>query len=489
MGNGMQIGVIVAMYFIGMIAVGFYFSKKQSGSIGDFFIGKDTGIGPCVLAFSYMATAVSAGTFMGEVGQAYSLGYTMFYIALMSLLGSILNYLVLGKRCYVLGKRLDIITAGDLLSHRFYSPKAIRLVQAIVLLVCITAAMVAQFIAAGIIFNVVFGIPTYWGAILGAVCAGIYVTVGGFLAVAWTDLIQGCIMILGAFSVLVSCFIKYGGLGGLNLALAAQNESLVTAVGATSSTNVVLWIFIFALGHFGYVPSFSRFFSMRSRKMLKTSIVVVALANMGFHIFGKLSGLFGVAFLGPLENPDALLPTIAVATLPAIFTGLLLAAILGASMSSIDSLVLLLSGVCVHDIFEKVGNKKLSDAHMLTVSRVVTVVITLIGLAFAINPPAAIMWVSTFAWGGITSTFAAPMITGLYWKRATREGALAGMIGGFSAAMLWYLLKHPFGIHGLVLGYLVNFGLNIIVSLATPKPPKEVIQDCFPSREEMMTIQ
>lgn len=488
MGNSLQIGIIVGIYFVAMIGMGFYFNKKQSGSIGDYFIGKDTGIGPYVLAFSYMATAISAGTFMGEVGQAYSLGYTMFYIALMSLLGSVLNYLVLGKRCYVLGKRLDIITAGDLLSYRFYSPKAIRSVQAVVLLICITAAMVAQFIAAGIIFNVVFGIPTYWGAILGAICAGIYVTVGGFLAVAWTDLIQGCIMIAGAFSVLVGCFIKFGGLGGLNLALQAQNPDLVSAVGATSTTNVVLWIFIFAIGHFGYVPSFSRFFSMRSRKMLKTSVVMVALANMGFHIFGKLSGLYGVAFMDPLENPDALLPTMAIETLPAIFTGLLLAAILGASMSSIDSLVLLLSGVVVRDVFEKVAEKQLDDKKMLLVSRVVTAVLTVVGLIFAIKPPAAIMWVSTFAWGGITSTFAAPMITGLYWKRATKQGALVGMIGGFGISMLWYLLKHPFGIHGLVLGYIVNFALNIIVSLCTPKPPEEVIKNCFPSKEEMAAI-
>lgn len=486
MSSNIIITFVAGLYFFLMLGMGFFFQKKQTGSVAEYFAAKDTGVGPWVLAFSYMATAISAGTYMGEVAQTRTMGYTVFYMAVMSCVGSVLNHLVLGKRCYVLGKKLNVVTTGDLLSYRFSSPKAIRIVQGIVLLVCITAAMVAQFQAAGIIFNIMLGVPAWVGALLGAVCAGIYVSIGGFLAVAWTDLIQGIIMILGGLSVFIGCLVKYGSLASLHMQISAQEPSFVTAVGATSSKNIWLWIFVFAIGHFGYVPSFSRFFSAKKLSTLRKSIVMVAVANIGFHFFGKLSGLYSIIAIPDLTNNDAALSAMAINVLPPLLAGILLAAILGASMSSIDSLILLLSGVCVHDIVEKTMNIELEPKKMMHLCNLVTAVVTGIGLIIALNPPAAIMWVANFAWGGITSTFAAPMILGLYWKRSNGRGALAGMISGFAIAILWYLLGHP-GIHGLVLGYIVNFAVNIVVSLCTAPPPEEVIANCFPSREEMKT--
>ena len=486
MSDSAIIATIAALYFALMLGMGFFFQKKQTGSVADYFAAKDTGIGPWVLAFSYMATAISAGTYMGEVAQTRTMGYTVFYMAVMSCVGSVLNHLVLGKRCFVLGKKLNVITTGDLLSYRFSSPKAIRIVQAVVLLVCITASMVAQFQASGIIFNVMVGVPVWVGALLGAVCAGIYVSVGGFLAVAWTDLIQGIIMIFGGLSVFIGCLVKYGSLASLNMQIAAQNPEFVTATGATDPQNIWLWFFIFAIGHFGYVPSFCRFFSAKKLDTMRKSIVMVAIANIGFHFFGKLSGLYSILAIPNLTNDDAALSSMAILVLPPVLAGLLLAAILGAAMSSIDSLVLLLSGVCVHDVVEKTFNIKLEQKKMLHLCNLVSALVTVVGLIIALNPPAAIMWVGAFAWGGITSTFAAPMILGLYWKRGNGKGAVAGMVSGFGIAMLWYLLNHP-GIHGLVLGYIVNFVVNIVVSLCTAPPPKEVIDNCFPTKEEMAT--
>ena len=330
------------------------------------------------------------------------------------------------------------------------------------------------------------GVPVWVGALLGAVCAGIYVSIGGFLAVAWTDLVQGIIMIIGGLSVFIGCLVKYGSLASLNLQIATQNPEFVTATGATSSKNIWLWIFIFAIGHFGYVPSFCRFFSAKKLSTLRKSIVMVAVANIGFHFFGKLSGLYSIIAIPELANDDVALSTMAINVLPPLLAGVLLAAILGAAMSSIDSLILLLSGVCVHDVVDKTLNIKLEPKKMLHLCNLVTIIVTVVGLVIALNPPGAIMWVSAFAWGGITATFAAPMILGLYWKRANGKGAIAGMVSGFGIAMLWYLLNHP-GIHGLVLGYIVNFVVNIAVSLCTAPPPEEVIKDCFPTKEEVAT--
>lgn len=478
------------VYLVCMVAFGIYFSRsKYTASAADYFAGKVTGVGPFVLAFTILATQYSAGSYMSEVGWTYEIGYSTFWLGAMSLTGILAEYLLVGRRYYVLGRRLGLVTPGDLLAERYYSPATVRALQAIIMVVCMVGYLVAQFKAMGIVFNVMVGIPFNYGVILGVGICTLYTALGGYLAVAWTDFVQGCIMVFAAIAVPIACMVKFGGLTSLNAQLAAMDPRAVSFGGAMSFPLWLMFLVAFNFGVLGYPLDLPRWFSLRRRSMLLPSMFAGLFFAFVVHFGTKIIGLYAKVHVAGIADPDMTFAQMTTMLLNPVVAGVVLCALVGACMSTVDSLLLSATAAIGNDIWRRIINPKLSEQEAVRSGRIIVVICALVSIVLAFKPMGAIVWIAMFAWGGLALAFTPPLVLGIYWPRATREGAVAGMAIGFLVAMLWYVLKHPLGVHGIVMGMAVNAAVLVLVSMVTPKPPKEVVANFFPSADELASIE
>lgn len=472
----MESVVVFVLYCIAVIVIGIVANKTTKG-LSDYLAGTTTGIGPVVLSFTVMATTYSAGSYMSEVGLAYSWGYPAFWIACMSLLGMTTKYFWVGPRFNEIGKKMGYVTPGDFLAGRYYST-TVKVIQALLMTVFLVAYLVAQFQAMGTVFQVFLKIPYSTALILGVVLTVVYVSVGGYLAVVWTDSLQGLIMIVGAVLVPLACVLRWGGLPTLNRELLSLGEKYVSF---SQGFPFPLWLFFlvgFGFATWGYPADLSRWFSLRKKSQFAVAAVSAFLLSFIIHFGTKLAGLYGLVHIRGVKNTDTLYALMAGQLLNPWLAGLILSALVGGAMSSVDSLLLMVTGAVSKDIWLTVRPGE-DEARVKRWSQGLVWILAAISVALAFRRLALIVWISMFAWGGMVLTFAPPLLLGIFWKRATKEGAICGMLAGFVTGVIWYLLNHPLKIHGVVAGLAANLIAMILVSLLTPEPPKDVIASHF----------
>ncbi|MGF1471750.1 MAG: sodium/pantothenate symporter [Rubrobacteraceae bacterium] len=456
-----------------------YLTTQREGSFQEaFFIG-DRSLGSVVLAFTLLASMASAGTFIGAPGVAYDVGFG-WALVVMAQIGAAYYVLgILGKKFSIIARKIQAVTMTDLFYARYRSSLVVVGSAAGVILF-ISAYMVAQFAGGARILQGVTGLPYQVGILIFGTVVIVYTVVGGFRAVAVTDAIQGVLMLLGGVVLWIAFMLRTDGFGAVISELATEQPEMLTLPGPLGLTPMVMFSYfiLFGIAAIGLPHAAVRGMAYRdSRSMhrgMMLSLIIMALFSFFFVTLGA-----AMRVLYPnADAPDAVLPTFIVDSLPGWLAGIVLAAPLAAMMSTVDSLLLVTSGAIVKDVYMNYINRNASDTAVSRLSYLSTLAIGVGVVLVSLTPPAYVQFVVVFALGGLQSMFIAPTVFGLFWKRATKWGAISSMYTG----LVCYLVLEIFfpdlfgGIINLVPALVLSVVVMVVVSLLTPKPSREILE-------------
>ncbi|MEL7649662.1 MAG: sodium/proline symporter [Sedimentibacter sp.] len=509
-GDTIQIFVSMVIYMAIVIGIGLYFSKRANESSENYFLGGRS-LGPLVTAMSAEASDMSGWLLMGLPGVAYWYGLSdAAWTAIGLAAGTYLNWLFVAKRLHnysvIAG---DSITLPDFFSNRFKEKnKFIMTISAIFILVFFTVYASSCFVTVGKLFNSLFGFKYQYMMIAGAAFVLFYTYIGGFLAETASDTMQAFVMIIALVIIL---FVGTAAAGGL--VVVVQNAQAIpgffeffgiasptVADGIQQSVNgvpqfgpagnygwyTILSTLAWGLGYFGMPQVLLRFMAIRdsreltqSRRIATVWVVISLGAAVALGIIGR--SLFPTD-LKTYSASESIFIVMSSRLLPSMLAGFVMAGILAATISSSDSYLLIAASAFSKNIYQHLIKKNATDNQVMNMSRIILVLITLIGIVIALDEKSVIFTIVSFAWAGFGATFGPITILSLFWKRTTREGAIAGMMSGGIAVFVWKLVLKPmgglFGVYELLPAFLVSCVFIYIVSLMTREPSKE-IQDEF----------
>lgn len=488
MGASAQYTVVLGLYFGALLGLGLWFRRRHH-TRADYFLARGK-LGAGAIGFSYSATQMSGSSYMGAVGTERLYGYNFSPGGVSSAAAPWFTYVLLGDRLRRIAGKVRCNTLVDVLAARYDSGAPAR-VAAVIMLVAFAPLVAAQLKAAANAFEVLLGIPYLLALFVFGTIVILYTVTGGMHAVAWTDLLQGTIMIAGFAVLAPTAVIAAGGFAEMHRQYGALNPGSVRLVGTMPALWVVSSFLVWGFFQIGGSPaSVTRFLIPEDDRTLKRAMVY-SIGFSGFiYICATLIAIASGVLLPALDRPDLALPTLVASLLPPVFGGVIVAAVLGATMSTIDSVLLLAGSLVVENLWLPSRGRPVGEDEALRVARWTTLALGLAALVVAIDPPAAIFWIVTMAFSLMASAFTFPLLLGLWWRRATRQGALAGMLGGAAACVLWYVagyLVHGTledfvgGIWPALVGPLASLLLTVTVSRATPAPPDRVVELFFGS--------
>lgn len=477
--------IVIAVYFVAMLAIGVLVGRRVK-SQSDYFIARDQLNAP-VIGFSFSATQMSGSTYLGTVGTLRTVGYPFVPGALSSAAAPWFCYILLGDRMRKIGARLSSVTLGDVFEARY--GKTAGLYATIVMLICSIPTIAGQLKAAGGAFEVLLGIPYISAILLFGGIVLVYTILGGMFAVAWTDLIQGVIMMLGIFVMVPVSLHACGGFTAMNETFAAANP----AGASLTSGQPLMWVIsgfivwgFFQIG--GQPAATTRFLTTSDDKTMKNALVYSIVFESIIFLGVSILGFASVSMVAEVPSSDMTLPTMIGQYLPPVVGGVMLAAALGAMMSTVDSVLLMTSSLVVNDIAVKRFGKDPTAKSTLNIGRITIAVIAILGFLIAMDPPDAILWILTTGFSVMAATFTFPLLLGLWWPGATKAGGIAGMISGTVMSIVWYVLGYVMygslsqwigGIWPAVIGAIVSLIVCIVVSKATPKDDEKTLELFF----------
>lgn len=481
MENSFAITTTFIVYLILMLAIGVYAYQRTKNS-ADYFLGGRS-LGPWPAALSAGASDMSGWLLLGLPGYAYAAGIESFWLAGGLLVGTWANWLVNAKRLRTYSITTDALTLPEFLSRRFNdNSKLIQTISAFFILLFFLFYTSSGLVAGGKLFETVFGLDYSTAVIIGTVCVVSYTLFGGFLAVSWTDLVQGLLM--AAALMIVPIAAMNGGFTQLNLDLAAINPELLTlwndAKGEPLSAIAIISLVAWGLGYFGQPHILARFKASRSNKDLTTArriaVVWTGLSMAGAILVG-LTGLIFVTQSGTigLDDGEKIFMLLVNSLFHPVIAGILLAAILAAIMSTADSQLLVSSSALAEDFYKQVFKTDASSEDIVRVGRIAVIFISLIALFLAMTPDSSVLGLVSYAWAGFGAAFGPALVLSLYWPRMNRHGALSGIIVGGVTIVVWKQLSGGwFDVYEIVPGIILSTLSIVVVSLLTGEPDEKV---------------
>lgn len=475
-----------AIYMVITLVAAFWAQRAVAGAMArggkfleEFFVAGRS-VGPWVLAFTFMATFASAGTFIGYPGLAYNNGLTVVMTGINQITMAYLAYAVIGKRMAVIGHRTGAVTFVEVIRNRFDHP-LVAVGAAIAIIIFFIAFMVGQYAGAARILEATMGVPYAFGVFLFGGIVTLSVVLGGFRGVAWTDVIQGVFMLLGLIIVFPAFVVLGGGFEKITTKLVAESPGLVFGPGPKEwlppSMLISFWILWVWLAVANPATAV-RFLAAKDSKTLHQGIIIGSVMCLIFYVPMFYMGA-GIRTIFPGLKPDVAIPSLYLAALPGWMAGLALAAPFAAVMSTVDSLLLEMSGTVVRDVYHRYINPKADHRSLARLSYIVSGVLGILALVLALTPPPLIANIVIYFGGGVMSAFVVPIIAALYWRWATTPGAIAAIFGGFLTFMIIDVFyKNPFKTMSYVWGVLASFVLLCVVSKLT-KPTDKATLDLY----------
>lgn len=471
------------LYFALVIGVGVYFffkDRKQEGEKEYFLGGRN--MGGWVAALSAGASDMSAWVLMGLPGSIYLYGVGKVWIAVGLLIGTVCAWLFVAPRLRRYSIRAnDSITIPQFLTNRFLSKnRGLQIISALVFVVVYCVYSASSISACGTLFNTVIGMDKQTAMIIATAIILLYVFLGGFNAVCWTDFFQGLLM-LGA--LMLAPIIALFAMNAADFIAPAVNvtENYYSLLSGGSFDKQSLMDILsglgWGLGYFGMPHILVRYISIKSEHEMRKSQIIGSSWTTLILIMSCIVGIVGRKFLGDgLEDQSLVFVTMVRKVFPAFIAGILLSAILAAAMSTADSQLLASSSAFASDIYKPVMRKNASDHEMLWAGRIIVVVISVVAFFIANSPNCGgIMALVECAWAGFGSAFGPVILLALYWRRLTYSGAVAGVTVGFVVDALWYaFLSTPTGLYEIIPGFLCGLIAAVVVSLLSKAPGKEV---------------
>ena len=516
-GDSIQIMIAMIIYMAAVITIGVVYAKRANKSSDNYFLGGRS-LGPWVTAMSAEASDMSGWLLMGLPGVAYWCGLAdAAWTAIGLAIGTYFNWLLVSKRLRRYSVRANnSITLPDFFSNRFREKSpVIMTISALFILIFFTVYASSCFVTCGKLFSQLFGAPYQAMLIVGAVFVLLYTILGGFLAESASDFMQGIVMIIALVIIVTIGTVKAGGVGaiienakgipgfleffGMANPLTVDGTQTVLGgqplfgeklpYGALTVCSMLAW----GLGYFGMPQVLLRFMAIRDEKELKPSRriamvwVVISLAVAVFiGIMGRVISMndpeaIGNNILLTKSSAESIFIVLSESFMPPIIAGFVMAGILAATISSSDSYLLIAASAVAKNVFQGVVHKKATDKQVMLVTRITLLVISLVAILIALDEDSVIFTIVSFAWAGFGATFGPIMLFSLFWKRTTRAGAIAGMVGGGAMVFIWKLgiskLGSVFAIYELLPAFIFSAICIVVVSLLTKKPSAEIEAD------------
>ncbi len=481
------------LYLVVLILLSLVASKRIR-NIKDYVTGNKT-LGFWVAAFSAQATGESAWLLLGVTGMGAMVGFSAYWVVVGEMFGVAVAWFLMAERYKKLTDHYDSITMTDYLVSRFRTnTHTLRLVASVSLAIFILIYISAQIDATGSAFERFLAWDYHMGAVVGFLIVVIYSVIGGFIAVAWTDMFQGAVMVVSLVALPLVAYLMLGPNDHVYETLHSIDPGLVNIWGNGGFTPmnfaIVLGMMLIGLGFLGSPQVFARFLAIKDLEEIKrgrwvalgfTFLVdasAVSIGVLGRYLFIE-AGDDPAATLG--NGAQNVLPTLVEYVFPLFLVGLYVAAVLSAIMSTVSSLLIVAAGSITHDIYRKMFNAELDGEKSAQLSRWLTIFFAVFALGIAlivsfVSPTRTIFWFVIFGWSGIAATFCPMVIMSLFWKGFTARGAIAAMIAGFSMTILAkFVFSEMDGIGGYFVAmetmppaFLFSFVVGYIVSIMKP---------------------
>ncbi|MDE0082007.1 MAG: sodium/proline symporter [Gammaproteobacteria bacterium] len=466
---------VLVVYLLVLLGIGLWGGRESADVKGYFVAGKK--LPSWVIAFSSNATGESAWLLLGLTGMGYAVGAHALWIVLGEVLGVAVAWVFVARPFKEYTDRYESITVADYLTLRFRDRgHVLRLVSTVVILSMAVFYTAAQLTASGKAFESFLGIGYAGGVILGAGVILYYTTVGGLKAVAYSDLLQGVLMLGCLVALPVVGIGASGGWSAFAEGLAETDPALLSPMGSYGLTAEGIasaaGFAAIGLAFLGSPQLLTRFMAARSRHDIVPGGVVAVLCIIGFDLGAVLSGMAGRVLFPGLGDPETILPEMAAALFPAILTGVFLVVVLAAIMSTVDSLLILASSAVVRDVVEEIFRPDRTQRALSRYGKATTVVIGLLALGMALVEARVVFWFVLFAWSGIACAFTPVVLCSLFWKGTTRAGAVSGMIAGFAVTILWVVFakESVYNLYEMLPGFFAGLAATVVVSLVTAPP-------------------
>lgn len=459
--------LVLAVYLGTLVAIGVVMSGR-SKSAGDFAIGGRS-VGPWVTALSFVAAYYSSVVIIGGGAFGWLYGLSTLWIGAGNvLIGTTLAWIVLGRRIRRVTARLDAVTLPGFFAGR-YGCASQRIFSALITGVFLIIYNVSVLKGMANSFEVLMDLPYWAGVLISGLVILFYTAVGGYLAVVWTSMIQGVVMIL-ALTLLTFMSLQHaGGMTAVVERLAAVDPGLVSTPGVWGWAGLISFTLIVSLGTWGMPQLLVRFYSIKNDRMLRVGTVVVTI-GAAVALLPYLSGAVARVLVPELGSADQAIPALTRLVLNDWGGALFLAGVVAAGMSTFAGVLIIIASSLVRDVWIQGLGRVLSPAAELRASRLMSLAVGLVSLLIALKPPALVLVLTAFSWAVIASTNLWPLLFGVYWRRTSPRATLASMIAGVGAALLWQAWPHlPMpalpaalaGVHGFVVG--TSVGLVVIV--------------------------
>lgn len=496
--------VLLVIFFAIMVGVGIY-SRRHTASVDGFVLGGRS-VGPWLTAFAYGTSYFSAVVFVGYAGQfGWKYGIASTWIGIgNAVLGSLLAWVVLGRRTKVMTQHLGSRTMPDFFGQR-YDSKALKVTASVIVFVFLIPYTASVYNGLSRLFEMAFNIPYTWCVIVMAAFTAIYVILGGYMATAINDFIQGIIMLIGIVAVVAAVLSGQGGFMNAisemsqipsDVAVTQGQPGAFTSFFGPDPINLLGVVILTSLGTWGLPQMIGKFYAIKDEKSINTGTVISTLFAVVVSGGCYFLGGFGRLFDGPEIYDkatgavvyDSIIPHM-LSALPDILIGIVVVLVLSASMSTLSSLVLTSSSALTLDLLKDNVMKNMTEKKQIITMQALIVFFIVISVVIALDPPTFIAQLMGISWGALAGAFLAPFLYGLYWKGVTRAGVWAGFIAGVGLTvsnMFIGYIESPInaGAAAMVAGLIVV----PVVSLITPKLKKEKVQEVFECYEEKVTI-
>ena len=449
--------VVFILYVAVMLGIGWW-TSRTAHSPEQFFLA-DRSLKAWVTAVSSTASSESAWAVLGTVGLAYKEGLSAAWFLPGCLLGYWINWKFLAEPLRRHSHATNAITVPDYLESRFGGGShLLRWLSVVIIFSCMMAYVGAQFTAIGKTFDSIFGIPHTLSIPIGGVIILTYTMMGGFLAVAWTDFIQGLIMVGGLVLLALVALAELGGPAGMVSAIDQVNPDTLALMGGKTLAGFlggVVGLLGIGLGYPGQPHVLNRYMAAKNEKVIRDGWWIALGWGVLMYVSAILLGLCGNALFPGLDDPEHLFPKAAESLLPTVLTAIVLTGVLAAIMSTVSAQIIVAASSVAHDIVHRLSRRKRTHAQLLAISRATIAVLGVGAMGIALAKTQVIFWFVLFAWSGLGASFGPLILFTLYSKNVTRQGAIAGMITGFTVTIVWKVSGLSDGLYELVPAFLL----------------------------------
>ncbi len=476
--------VFLVLYYVVVLGIGYWALQRGGGRDLESFLLGGRRVGPIATALTMQSTSMSGFMFLGAGALGFSQGYWALWYAAGDIGGGVLNLSVIGRRMRKFSQAMSALTSIEYLEKRYPSP-AVRLFAGVLTVFLLGCYVLAQLIAGGKGMALVTGMDYPLALAIAVGIILVYTFMGGYLAVAYTDLFQSIVMLTGMLWIVFAAMGELGGFTAVNESLRDVDATLLSVwgrdLGFEGQWGVVAGaILVFSVGYMGWPHVVTRHMAMTRPATARRAGFWATAWNLFFVPAPYLVGIMAILLLPNLGDPEMAIFETAGLLLPAAVTGLVMAAIMAAIMSTADSLLLQTGSIASRDLYERFINPDASERQMVAVSRGLIVVIAVAGYVVALVEPPTVFDIVIFATSVLGSAFLPSYVCAVWWKKANTPGALSSMVVGASVAFLWefFGLVTTTELAPMLTGSVASTITMIVVSLATqriaPVPPHVV---------------